>query len=41
MNLEQLIVILNIKMQFNVMQNYLYIYNYKSITLWWLGITNV
>ena len=41
MNPEQLIVILNIKMQFNIMQNYLYLYSYKSIILWWLGITNV
>lgn len=41
MNPEQLIVIWNIKMQFNIMQKYLYLYNYKSIILWWLGITNV
>lgn len=31
MNLEQLIVMLNIKMDFNIMQNNLYLYNYKII----------
>lgn len=31
MNPEQLIVIWNIKMQFNIMQKYLYLYNYKVL----------
>lgn len=33
MNLEQLIVMLNIKMDFNIMQNNLYLYNYKITVL--------